>query len=102
MRLTVRMVFKWFADFEIEGVPNEAGIAAEVRPACLQDVGHLASIELHRRGNFTEVARRPKFHTTVFEGGLGILMRSRFPELRQKTGEGRIPASYSTARRYCP
>lgn len=48
MRLTVRMVFKWFADFEIEGVPNEAGIAAEVRPACLQDVAAMISIERQR------------------------------------------------------
>ncbi|QHK20115.1 GNAT family N-acetyltransferase [Pseudarthrobacter psychrotolerans] len=35
---------------------------------------NLASIELHRRWNFTEVARGPRFHTTTFTGGLGLLM----------------------------
>ncbi|HEY3575721.1 MAG TPA: GNAT family N-acetyltransferase [Arthrobacter sp.] len=35
-----------------------------------------ASIELHRRWNFVEVARGPKFHTTTFEGGMGFLMRA--------------------------
>lgn len=50
--------------------------------------GNLASIELHRRWNFTEVARGPKFHTTAFTGGLGILMRARRPEPLRQMGEG--------------
>lgn len=33
-----------------------------------------ASIQLHRRWNFAEVARGLKFHTTTFEGGVGVLM----------------------------
>lgn len=37
---------------------------------------NLASIELHRRWNFTEMARGPKFHTTTFTGGVGLLMRA--------------------------
>ncbi|HEY8752923.1 MAG TPA: GNAT family N-acetyltransferase [Arthrobacter sp.] len=37
---------------------------------------NLASIELHRPWNFTEVARGPKFHTTTFTGGVGLLMRA--------------------------
>lgn len=37
---------------------------------------NLASIELHRRWNFTEVARAPKFHTTTFTGGVGLLLRA--------------------------
>lgn len=52
------------------------------------NAGNLASIKLHRRWNFTEVARGPKFHTTAFTGGLGILMRARRPEPRRQMGEG--------------
>ena len=37
---------------------------------------NLVSIELHRRWNFTEVARGPTFHTTTFTGGVGLLMRA--------------------------
>lgn len=40
---------------------------------------NLVSIELHRRWNFTEVARGPRFHTTTFTGGLGLLMRAAAP-----------------------
>jgi ribosomal protein S18 acetylase RimI-like enzyme len=42
--------------------------------------GNLPSIELHRRWNFREVTRRPKFHTTKFTGDLGILLRARRPD----------------------
>lgn len=36
-----------------------------------------ASIALHRRYGFEEVARAARFHTTTFEGGAGILWRAR-------------------------
>ncbi|KRF08638.1 GCN5 family acetyltransferase [Arthrobacter sp. Soil782] len=36
-----------------------------------------ASIELHRRWGFIEAARAPKFHTTEFTGGVGVLMRAK-------------------------
>ncbi|WP_026819686.1 GNAT family N-acetyltransferase [Arthrobacter castelli] len=35
-----------------------------------------ASIALHRRYGFEEVARASRFHTTTFAGGLGILWRA--------------------------
>ncbi len=40
---------------------------------------NLVSIELHGRWNFTEVARGPRFHTTTFTGGLGLLMCAAAP-----------------------
>ncbi len=40
------------------------------------NASNLASIELHRRWGFAEVARAPRFHTTTFDGGVGILMRA--------------------------
>ncbi|ALV44003.1 GCN5 family acetyltransferase [Pseudarthrobacter sulfonivorans] len=40
---------------------------------------NLVSIELHRRWNFTETARGPRFHTTTFTGGLGLLMCAAAP-----------------------
>jgi aminoglycoside 6'-N-acetyltransferase I len=40
------------------------------------NAANLASIELHARWNFTEVARGPRFHTTTFSGGSGLLMRA--------------------------
>lgn len=40
---------------------------------------NLASIELHRRWNFTVVARGPRFHATTFAGGLGLLMQAPAP-----------------------
>lgn len=50
------------------------------------NAGNLASIELHRRWNFTEVARGPKFHTTAFTGDLGILMRALRPGIPTADG----------------
>lgn len=35
-----------------------------------------ASIDLHRRYGFEEVARASRFHTTTFDGGVGILWRA--------------------------
>ncbi|HET7414979.1 MAG TPA: N-acetyltransferase [Arthrobacter sp.] len=35
-----------------------------------------ASIALHRQYGFEEVARAPRFHTTTFDGGVGILWRA--------------------------
>jgi aminoglycoside 6'-N-acetyltransferase I len=35
-----------------------------------------ASIDLHRRWGFTEMARSPSFHNTVFSGGEGILFHA--------------------------
>ncbi|MGA7203534.1 MAG: GNAT family N-acetyltransferase [Specibacter sp.] len=42
-----------------------------------------ASIALHSRWGFTEVARAAKFHTTEFTGGVGLLMRARYPQAEQ-------------------
>ncbi|WP_307028479.1 GNAT family N-acetyltransferase [Arthrobacter globiformis] len=44
------------------------------------NAGNTASIELHRRWDFSEVARGPRIHTTTFEGGIGVLMHARFAE----------------------
>ncbi|WP_284983553.1 GNAT family N-acetyltransferase [Arthrobacter sp. efr-133-TYG-118] len=41
------------------------------------NASNVASIELHRRWGFVEVARASSFHTTTFDGGVGILMRAR-------------------------
>jgi aminoglycoside 6'-N-acetyltransferase I len=38
-----------------------------------------ASIELHSRLGFSEVARASEFHGTTFEGGVGILYRATTP-----------------------
>jgi aminoglycoside 6'-N-acetyltransferase I len=38
---------------------------------------NVASIELHARLGFTEIARANEFHGTTFEGGVGILFRAR-------------------------
>jgi ribosomal protein S18 acetylase RimI-like enzyme len=38
-----------------------------------------ASVELHRRYGFVEVARAARFHTVAFTGGDGILLRSPNP-----------------------
>lgn len=35
-----------------------------------------ASLELHRRFGFVEVARAPSFHGTTFTGGCGVLLRA--------------------------
>lgn len=43
------------------------------------NASNLASIGLHRRWGFAEVARAPGFHTTTFDGGVGILMRADRP-----------------------
>ena len=43
----------------------------------LAEVG--ASIELHERLGFTEIARAGKFHDTTFDGGVGILFRAKAP-----------------------
>lgn len=43
------------------------------------NAGNLPSIKLHRKWNFTEVARGSKFHTTAFTGGMGILLRGAMP-----------------------
>ncbi|MCZ9882926.1 GNAT family N-acetyltransferase [Arthrobacter sp. B2a2-09] len=43
------------------------------------NASNLASIELHRRWGFVEVARASRFHTTTFDGGAGILMRAARP-----------------------
>ncbi|MHC6222549.1 GNAT family N-acetyltransferase [Arthrobacter sp. MMS24-S77] len=45
------------------------------------NASNLASIELHRRWGFVEVARAPSFHTTTFDGGVGILMRAARPTI---------------------
>jgi aminoglycoside 6'-N-acetyltransferase I len=42
-----------------------------------------ASIDLHRRWGFLELARGPRFAGTPFEGGLGILMRADVVALRR-------------------
>ncbi|WP_442544507.1 GNAT family N-acetyltransferase [Arthrobacter sp. KN11-1C] len=44
------------------------------------NASNLASIELHRRWGFAEVARASRFHTTTFDGGVGILMRAARPK----------------------
>ncbi|MCO4262536.1 GNAT family N-acetyltransferase [Pseudarthrobacter sp. MDT3-26] len=53
---------------------------------------NLVSIELHRRWNFTEMARGPRFHTTTFTGGLSLLMCAAAPGTPspQTTRGGRI------------
>ncbi|MCX2748464.1 GNAT family N-acetyltransferase [Arthrobacter sp. MI7-26] len=45
------------------------------------NASNLASIELHRRWGFVEVARAPSFHTTQFDGGAGALMRANRPTI---------------------
>lgn len=42
-----------------------------------------ASIELHRRHGFEEVARASRFHTTTFDGGVGILWRAAAQRLQR-------------------
>jgi len=39
-----------------------------------------ASIALHRRWGFQEVARAPSFHRVPFAGGLGLLLTARLPQ----------------------
>lgn len=41
------------------------------------NIQNTASIALHERWGFEEVARAPQFHTTAFSGGTGILLRAR-------------------------
>lgn len=43
------------------------------------NAGNTASIELHKRWHFIEVARGPQFHTTTFTGGVGLLMSAKRP-----------------------
>jgi ribosomal protein S18 acetylase RimI-like enzyme len=50
------------------------------------NTGNVPSINLHRRWNFTEVARSPTFHTTTFPGGPGILLRAQRPEAQRHVG----------------
>jgi aminoglycoside 6'-N-acetyltransferase I len=38
-----------------------------------------ASIDLHRRWGFTEIARAAQFHTTSFTGGVGLLLMAKRP-----------------------
>lgn len=38
-----------------------------------------ASIELHRRWGFAQVAKGRRFHTTAFDGGSGLLMCAQRP-----------------------
>ncbi|GAB3541513.1 hypothetical protein GCM10027403_32940 [Arthrobacter tecti] len=40
------------------------------------NVGNRASLELHRRWGFTEVARASSFHGVEFSGGVGLLLRA--------------------------
>lgn len=44
---------------------------------------NLASIDLHRRWGFVEVARGPTFAGVPFDGGLGLLMRTDVVGLRR-------------------
>jgi aminoglycoside 6'-N-acetyltransferase I len=44
------------------------------------NVDNRASIDLHSRWGFVEVARAARFHTTEFAGGVGLLMRGTRPE----------------------
>ena len=44
------------------------------------NVDNHASIDLHFRWGFVEVARAARFHTTEFTGGVGLLMRAPRPE----------------------
>lgn len=37
---------------------------------------NLASIALHRRCGFLEIARAASFHTVGFNGGVGLLLRA--------------------------
>jgi ribosomal protein S18 acetylase RimI-like enzyme len=43
------------------------------------NAANLASIELHRPWGFVEVASASSFHTTTFDGVVGILMRAARP-----------------------
>ena len=43
------------------------------------NAGNTASINLHSTWGFAEVARGAGFHTTTFDGGLGLLLRARRP-----------------------
>jgi aminoglycoside 6'-N-acetyltransferase I len=43
------------------------------------NLDNVASIALHLRWGFCEVARGPNFHTTQFSGGVGLLMRAGRP-----------------------
>ncbi|ALE07772.1 GCN5 family acetyltransferase [Arthrobacter sp. ERGS1:01] len=43
------------------------------------NVANRASIVLHSRWGFVETARAPRFHTTEFTGGVGLLMRASRP-----------------------
>ena len=43
------------------------------------NVRNEASLELHRRWGFREVARGSSFHTVTFDGGEGILLRASRP-----------------------
>lgn len=55
------------------------------------NAGNTASITLHSAWGFAEVARGPRFHTTTFDGGLGLLLRAHRP--------GRGPAPEPATRR---
>lgn len=44
------------------------------------NIRNRASIELHHKWGFEEIARAPGFHTTTFTGGIGLLMRALPPE----------------------
>ncbi|MEH0109044.1 GNAT family N-acetyltransferase [Tersicoccus sp. MR15.9] len=43
---------------------------------CVVNARNTASLALHRALGFVEAARGPRFHTTTFDGGLGILLRA--------------------------
>lgn len=47
---------------------------------------NVASIALHRRLGFEEAARAPRFHTTTFDGGTGILWRASRPQYAGRAG----------------
>ena len=79
MRLTVRMESNVFGGPSKKDVTHDGGAATRVRPAGPADLENVASIRLHRRWNFTEMARGPRFHTTTLTGGLGLLLLAPAP-----------------------
>jgi aminoglycoside 6'-N-acetyltransferase I len=52
---------------------------------CLVNAQNLASIDLHKRWGFQEIARGREFHGTDFAGGTGVVYRARKAEGRTDT-----------------
>lgn len=46
---------------------------------CVVNAENIASIELHRAVGFVQVAAGARFHTTIFAGGRGLLLRAERP-----------------------